>query len=78
MAVHLAVTGDVIDGVFILCCPFSNEMYYMRSGTESSQFLRVFLPTLDCRMLLQKLENLSSILIQNHFLILLMTCMHMS
>ena len=29
---HLAVAGDVFDGV-ILCCPFSHEMFWMRSGT---------------------------------------------
>ena len=45
MAAHLAVAGDVFDGVF-LCCPFSHEMSWMRSGTQLSQFLRVFLPTL--------------------------------
>ena len=32
VAVHLAVTGDVVDGVY-LCCPFSHEMSWMRSGT---------------------------------------------
>ena len=32
VAVHLAVAGDVFDGVF-LCCPFSHEMSWMRSGT---------------------------------------------
>ena len=26
------VAGDVFDGVF-LCCPFSHEMSWMRSGT---------------------------------------------
>ena len=31
IAVHLAVAGDVFDGVF-LCCPFSHESW-MRSGT---------------------------------------------
>ena len=45
IAVHLAVAGDVFDGVF-LCFSFSLEMSWMRSGTELSQFLRVFLPTL--------------------------------
>ena len=45
IAVHLAVACDVFDGVF-LCCPFSHEMSWMRSGTYMSQFLRVFLPTL--------------------------------
>ena len=44
VAVHLAVAGDVFDGVF-LCYPFSHEMSGMRSGTELSQFLRVFLST---------------------------------
>ena len=29
---HLAVAGDVFDGVF-LCCPFSLEISWMRSGT---------------------------------------------
>ena len=29
--VHLAVAGDVFDGVF-LCCHFSLEMFWMRSG----------------------------------------------
>ena len=46
IAVHLAVAGDVFDGVF-LWCPFSREMSWMRSGTLLSKFLRVFLPTLD-------------------------------
>ena len=32
IAVHLAVAGDVFDGVF-LCCPFSHEISWMRSGT---------------------------------------------
>ena len=39
------VAGDVYDGVF-LCCPFSYEMFWMRSWTYMSQFLRVFLLTL--------------------------------
>ena len=30
----------------ILCCPFSHEMSLMRSGTDLSQFLRIFLHTL--------------------------------
>ena len=42
--VRLAVAGDVCDGVG-LCCPVSNEMSWMRSGTYLSQFLRIFLPT---------------------------------
>ena len=33
--------------VSFLCCPFSHEMPWMRSGTELSQFLRVFIPTLN-------------------------------
>ena len=32
IAVHLAVAGDVFNGVF-LCCPFSHEMSWMRSRT---------------------------------------------
>ena len=41
-----AAAGDVYDNV-ILCCPFFHEMPWMRSGTELSQFLKVFLPTLN-------------------------------
>ena len=37
--VHLAVAGDVFDGVF-LCRPFFHEMSWMGSGTWLSQFLR--------------------------------------
>ena len=32
IAVHLAVAGDVCDGVF-LCCPFAHWMSWMRSKT---------------------------------------------
>ena len=32
IAVLLAVAGDVFNGVS-LCCPFSHEMSWMRSGT---------------------------------------------
>ena len=32
IAVHLAVAGDIFDGVF-LWCPFSHEMSWTRSGT---------------------------------------------
>ena len=42
---HLAVTGNVFDGVF-LCCPFFKKVSWMRSRTLLSQFPRVFLPTL--------------------------------
>ena len=34
---HLAVIGDIYDGVFS-CCPFSHEMSWMRSWTSLSQF----------------------------------------
>ena len=40
-AVHLAIAGDVFDGVF-LCCPFSQETSWMRSGTKLSQFSEGF------------------------------------
>ena len=46
MAVHLAVAGDVFNGVLFCAVLFSHEMSWMRSGTELSQFLRIFLPTL--------------------------------
>ena len=32
IAAHLAVAGDVFDGVF-MCCSFSHEISWMRSGT---------------------------------------------
>ena len=32
IAVYLSVAGDVFNGVS-LCCPFSHEMSWMRSGT---------------------------------------------
>ena len=47
MAAHLAVAGDVVDGV-LFCAViflFSHKMSWMISGTEQSQFLRIFLPT---------------------------------
>ena len=46
MAVHLVVAGDVFDGVLFCAVHFPHEMSSMRSGTELSQFLRIFLPTL--------------------------------
>ena len=42
-SVHLAVAGNVFDGVF-LYYPFSPRDVSMKSGTELSQFLRIFLP----------------------------------
>ena len=44
IAVHLAVTGGVFDGV--LYCVV-HEMFWMRYRTELSQFLRIFLSTFD-------------------------------
>ena len=35
MAVHLAVTGDVFDGVLFCAVLFPQEISWMRSGTES-------------------------------------------
>ena len=46
MADHLAVAGDDFDGVIFCAVLFPSEMSCMRSGTELSQFLRVFLHTL--------------------------------
>ena len=42
---YLVLAGNVYAGVF-LCCPFSPEMSWMRSGAKLSQVLMVFLPTL--------------------------------
>ena len=39
MAVLLAIAGDVFDGVLFLCCPFSHEMSWMRSGAEFGEFV---------------------------------------
>ena len=49
IAAHLAVAVDVFDGVLFCAVLFSHEMSWMRSGTELSQFLRLFLPT-QCSM----------------------------
>ena len=40
-AVRLTGAGD-----YYLCCHFFHEMSWMRSGTELSQFLKIFLFTL--------------------------------
>ena len=39
MAVLLAIAGDVFDGVLFLCCPFSHEMSWMKSGAEFGEFV---------------------------------------
>ena len=44
MAVHMAVAGDVFDGV-LFCAVLFPEMSWMRSGIELSQSLKIFLPT---------------------------------
>ena len=36
MAVHLAVAGDVFDGVLFLCCPFFNQLSWVTSMTKNS------------------------------------------
>ena len=45
MAVHLTVAGDVFGDVLVYAVPFVYEMSWMRSGTELSQCLIIFLPT---------------------------------
>ena len=45
MALHLAVDGDVFDGVYFVLSFFPRDSW-MICGTELSQFLRIFLPTL--------------------------------
>ena len=42
---HMAVAGDVFDGVMFCAVLLPHEMSWMRSGIELSQFLRIFLPT---------------------------------
>ena len=46
MAVHLAVAGDVFDGVLFGAVLFSTVVLDEISQTELNQFLRIFLPTL--------------------------------
>ena len=46
MAVYLAVAGDAFDGVYLVRSYFSRDAWDEISGTEFSQFLRIFLPTL--------------------------------
>ena len=46
MVVHLAVAGDAFDDVLLYAVLFPHEMSSMRSGTESCQFLRIILRTL--------------------------------
>ena len=47
MAVYLAVTGNVFDGVLFCAVPFFHEMHWMRSGTDLSQFPILFLHTFE-------------------------------
>ena len=42
----LAVAGDAFDDVLFYVVLFPHEMSWIRSGTELSHFLRIFLPTL--------------------------------
>ena len=49
MASRLAVADDVFHDVLFRGVFFSHEMSWMRSGTELSQFLRIFLPTLNIK-----------------------------
>ena len=49
IAVHLAVVGDVFDGVF-LCCLSRTRYLGMRSGTELSQFLTVYLSVFEFQL----------------------------
>ena len=49
MVVHLVVACDVFDGALLCAVLFFHEMPWMRSGTELSQFLRIFLPTFALR-----------------------------
>ena len=44
-AVHLPVDGDVVDGFLFYAVLFPRDSW-IRSGTELSQFLRIFLPTI--------------------------------
>ena len=48
MAVHLAIASDLFDGVLFCAVLCSHEVSWMRSETELSLFLRIFLPTFRC------------------------------
>ena len=52
VAVHLAVAGDVFGGVLFSAVLFPHKMSWMRSGTEPSQFLRIF-PTYCLKIILE-------------------------
>ena len=41
MAIHLAVAGNIFDGVLFCAVLFPHEMSSMRSRTELSPFLRI-------------------------------------
>ena len=45
IAVHLAFAGDVFDSVLFCAVLFFHGIFWMKSGTELSQFLRIFLLT---------------------------------
>ena len=68
IASRLAVAGDVFDSVF-LCCPFSNKMSCVRSGTWLSQFLRMFLPTLS--LVVRLYWTKTAFQYKEHFIIIL-------
>ena len=56
MAVHLILGCGVFGGVLFCAVLFSHEMSWMRSGTELSQFLRIFatyfcIHVFQCRLL---------------------------
>ena len=48
----LSLVMSLMVSYFVLSC--SHEMSWMRSGTELSQFLRIFLPTFALRYIYKK------------------------
>ena len=50
MAVHLAVAVAVFDSVLFCAFLSPHDMSWMRSETELSQFLRIFLPILSVKL----------------------------
>ena len=58
MVVHLAVAGDVFDGVlFCTVLFFSHELSWMEFGTELNRFLRIFLSTFFILIKVNKISN---------------------
>ena len=57
---HPSVADDVFGGVLFCAVLFLHEMSWMRSETEQSQFMRIFLPTLESSRKIRLVDNFLS------------------